>query len=124
MHARVRRWFRVIAVVEALTWVGLLVGMAFKYVLADDEVGVQVMGPLHGAAFLAFVAVTLLAARTFGWTARLTLVGLASSVPPLGSLAFERWTVRHEWPEVSGRSRAPGGGRRARRPRAGAAPPP
>lgn len=95
MPARVRTWFRVIAVVEAVTWAGLLVGMAFKYVLADNEIGVQVMGPLHGAAFVAFVLVTLVAARTFGWTVRLLLVGLASSVPPLGSLAFERWTVRH-----------------------------
>jgi len=95
MPARARRCFRVVAVVEALTWVGLLIGMAFKYVLADDETGVQVMGPLHGAAFIAFVATTLLAARTFGWTARVTLLGLASSIPPLGSLAFERWTVRH-----------------------------
>lgn len=95
MHARVRTWFRVVAVVEAVTWVGLLIGMAFKYVLADEEIGVRVMGPLHGAAFLAFVAVTLLAARTFRWSAGVTLAGLAASVPPLGSLVFDRWAVRH-----------------------------
>ena len=102
MHARARTWFRVVAVLEALTWVGLLIGMAFKYVLADDETGVHVMGPLHGAAFLAFVAVTLLAARTFRWSVGVTLVGLASSVPPLGSLAFGRWAVRRGLLECEG----------------------
>jgi len=102
MHARVRTWLRVVAIVEALTWIGLLIGMAFKYVLAQDETGVQVMGPVHGAAFVAFLTVTLLAARTFDWSARVTLIGLASSVPPLGSLVFERWAVRHGQLEVPG----------------------
>ena len=51
--------FRVVAVAEALSWAGLLIGMFFKYVVIEHEIGVQVFGPVHGAIFVAYVAVTL-----------------------------------------------------------------
>lgn len=34
--------FKVVAVAEALSWVGLLFGMYFKYVAATTEVGVRI----------------------------------------------------------------------------------
>ena len=38
-------WFRLIAMAEAVSWVGLLVGMYFKYVgTPRTEVGVKVFG--------------------------------------------------------------------------------
>ncbi|MDQ1620237.1 MAG: hypothetical protein QOE19_2806, partial [Actinomycetota bacterium] len=43
-----RRAVQVVALTEALSWAGLLIGMLFKYVLADDERGVQFFGPVHG----------------------------------------------------------------------------
>ena len=42
--------FRVVAVFEAFTWAGLLVGMYFKYLGNGSELGVQIFGPLHGGA--------------------------------------------------------------------------
>ena len=72
--------FRAVAIAEALTWVGLLAGMYVKYVPETSEVGVQVFGPIHGAVFVLYVAVTLLTARrlrgspgscgTAGWSGR------------------------------------------------------
>ncbi len=92
------RWlrtvFRVTAFAEAVSWAGLLVAMAFKYVISDNPAGVHVLGPIHGAAFLAYVGATLVAARTFRWRAPVTLVGLAASIPPFGSAAFEVWADR------------------------------
>ena len=35
--------FRAIAVFEAFTWVGLLIGMLFKYVISGDPLGVRAL---------------------------------------------------------------------------------
>ena len=86
--------FRIVAVAEALSWVGLLAGMYVKYVPQTSEVGVQVFGPVHGAVFIAYVVVALVAARVLGWSRWTTLLALAASVPPLATVVFERWAGR------------------------------
>jgi integral membrane protein len=92
--AAVATAFRVVAVAEALSWVGLLAGMYVKYVPETSELGVQVFGPVHGAVFLAYVAVALLASRVLRWSPGTALVALAAAVPPLVTVAFERWATR------------------------------
>lgn len=86
--------FRVVAVAEALSWIGLLAGMFVKYVPETSELGVQIFGPIHGAVFVAYVLVTLVAARVLRWSVGTTLLGLAASVPPLVTIWFERWATR------------------------------
>src|SRR3954447_21204920 len=49
--------FRIVAVAEACSWIGLLAGMFVKWVLKASEGGVHVFGPIHGAIFIAYVAV-------------------------------------------------------------------
>lgn len=93
-HRRIALAFRATALIEALTWVGLLIGMLFKYVISDNAVGVHIFGPIHGAAFTAYVISTSLAARTFRWPFKLWIVGVVASVPPLATLLFERYVVR------------------------------
>jgi integral membrane protein len=84
------RLFRVVAIAEACSWAGLLIGMFFKYVVVHDDIGVTVFGPIHGGLFVAYVVVTLVVARTFRWTLPTTLLALAASIPPLATLWFER----------------------------------
>ena len=86
--------FRVVAVAEALSWIGLLAGMYVKHVQGTSEAGVQFFGPVHGAVFVAYVLVALLAARALGWSRGTTLLALAASVPPLVTVWFERWATR------------------------------
>jgi integral membrane protein len=86
--------FRVVAVAEACSWIGLLAGMFVKRVLDSSELGVQIFGPIHGAIFVAYVIVALLAARLLRWDVRTTLLALAAAVPPLATLWFERWAAR------------------------------
>ncbi len=91
-----RTWiqlFRAVAVTEALSWAGLLVGMYVKYLTDAGELGVKIFGPLHGGVFVAYVLLTLVVARTQRWSLWVTFVGLASAVPPFTTLAFERWTL-------------------------------
>ncbi|MFG3436992.1 DUF3817 domain-containing protein [Nonomuraea sp. NPDC047897] len=84
------RWFRVVAVAEACSWAGLLVGMYFKYVAETGELGVKVFGPIHGALFVLYVAGVLFSAREAGWSRGAVVLGLACAVPPFTSLWFER----------------------------------
>ena len=86
--------FKVVAVAEALSWAGLLVGMYLKHVAGTTEAGVHFFGPLHGGIFLAYVGLTLLLARSLRWSPWVALLGLACSVPPFATAVFEVWAAR------------------------------
>ncbi|NYI99150.1 integral membrane protein [Streptomonospora nanhaiensis] len=86
--------FRVVAIIEALTWIGLLAGMYVKYLGSRSEAGVEFFGPVHGGAFIVYVAVTLAAAVHLRWNVWSTLLALAASVPPLATLAADWWLHR------------------------------
>lgn len=86
--------FRVVAAFEAFTWVGLLIGMGVKYLGSGNEIGVQIFGPLHGGAFVAYGVVALAAALRFRWGLGATLLTLAASVPPLTTLLADWWLHR------------------------------
>ena len=87
--------FRFVAWLEAFTWAGLLIGMAFKYLPAEgNEIGVKIFGPIHGAVFVLFVLIALVTARALRWNLITTLLALASSIPPFGTVVFEVWAAR------------------------------
>src|SRR4051794_4866977 len=90
----VSRAFRAVAVAEAVSWVLLLAGMFVKWVLRTSELGVQLAGPVHGAVFVGYVLVSLVAWRVLGWTPRTAVLALIASVPPLCTVVFERWARR------------------------------
>lgn len=89
-----RRAFVAVAVLEALTWVGLLVGMYLEHVAGTTDLGVWLFGRLHGAAFVAYLVTTAVTARAMRWTRGLTVVAVLASVPPLATFAFEVWARR------------------------------
>lgn len=86
--------FRIVAVAEAFSWLGLLVGMYVKYVPQTTELGVKIFGPIHGGVFVLYLLVTVVAARTLRWSPGTTLLALAASIPPLVTVWFERWATR------------------------------
>ena len=88
---RVPALFVAVAVAEAGSWAALLLGMFFKYVVVRNEIGVQIAGPIHGAFFMAYLAVTVVQARLDGWKWWVTAVALLCSVPPFATVVFERW---------------------------------
>jgi integral membrane protein len=90
----VARVFRAVAVAEAVSWVLLLAGMFVKWVLRTSELGVQLAGPVHGAVFVAYVLVSLVAWRVLRWSPRTAVLALIASVPPLCTMWFERWAQR------------------------------
>jgi integral membrane protein len=90
---RIPALFAAVAIAEAVSWAMLLTGMLFKYVIVGDEIGVKIAGPIHGALFMAYLAVTALQARAGGWKWWVTLIALACSIPPFATIVFERWAV-------------------------------
>ncbi|OUE27018.1 DUF3817 domain-containing protein [Clavibacter michiganensis] len=87
--SRVGRLFAVVAIVEAITWTGLLVGMFLKYVTESTELGVYVFGRLHGAAFVLYVIVTAVAAIHLRWGWKPALLAGVAAIPPLATLPLE-----------------------------------
>ena len=87
-------WFRAVAIAEAVSWTGLLIGMLFKYVLSDNEIGVKVFGPIHGTIFIGYVITVALVRKPLRWTWPTTLLALAASIPPLFTWFFELWAER------------------------------
>jgi integral membrane protein len=94
--------FRVLAAAEAVSWAGLLAGMYAKYVADAGPGGVQVFGPIHGTVFIGYVLVALLTWRQQRWSPLVGLAGLAASVPPFATLAFELFAARTGRLSVSG----------------------
>jgi integral membrane protein len=82
---------RVVAVVEAISWLVLIVATIVKYSTDPHKaLGVQIMGPIHGVLFLAYVGLALEVRRRVGWNGRTTLIVLADSIIPGGGFVVAR----------------------------------
>jgi integral membrane protein len=111
--------FRLVALLEAVSWIGLLAGMFFKYVgTSRTEIGVKIFGPVHGGVFMAFLLAALLAGIAFKWGIGTWLLALLGSIVPLGSVIFLIWadkTARLGSPAdavIDSADGGPGAGRR------------
>ncbi len=84
--------FRIVAVVEAVSWLILIVATVVKYTTDPmQEIGVKIMGPVHGALFVVYVGLVLFEVRRrMRWDAKTTLVVLAESVVPFGGFVAAR----------------------------------
>ena len=101
------RLFRGVAIAEAITWTGLLIGMFLKYGPPDNETGVRIFGMLHGVVFVAYVVTTAVVWVDRRWSAGRGLLALVAAVPPLATLPLEWWAVRRGW--LADRWRLPAG---------------
>lgn len=91
---RVGRAFVTIAIIEAFTWAGLLIGMLLKHVLDVTDLGVAIFGALHGGAFMIYGLMALIAAARFRWGLRVLALALIAAVPPFTTIPLERWMRR------------------------------
>jgi integral membrane protein len=85
--------YRTSAIIEAVTWGLLILGMILKYTGVTDA-GVSVAGPVHGLAFLAFVVITVLVWVNNRWSVGEGLLGLFSAVVPFATVPFEKAVAR------------------------------
>ncbi len=81
--------FSIVAVIEACTWAGLLVGMYLKYGSATTDLGVRVFGWLHGGAFLLYLMVAVIVGARLRWPMWALLLAVLAAIPPLTTLPLE-----------------------------------
>lgn len=84
---------RYVALVEATSFLALLVATYIKY-QDDAPGGVQVLGPIHGVLFIAYVLIALAVRRRAHWSTRATLGVLLGAVLPFGGYVVDRWLTR------------------------------
>lgn len=93
MRSALERSFRITALAEATSFLALLVATYVKYA-HDEPLGVEILGPLHGLLFIAYVVLALNLASRAGWTARTTVLVLLGAVLPFGGYVVDRWLAR------------------------------
>lgn len=86
---------RFIALAEATSFLALLVA---SYVKRSDggELGVQILGPIHGALFLAYVFTTFAIRSDYGWSGKTTFWILVGAVVPFGGYVVDWWLLREQ----------------------------
>jgi integral membrane protein len=91
--SRLERSFRITALAEAASFLALLVATYVKHG-HDQPVGVEILGPVHGLLFIAYVLLALSLAPRAGWSVRTTVMVLAGAVVPFGGIVVDRWLAR------------------------------
>lgn len=81
----------------------LLIGMPLKY-LAKQPEAVRIIGPIHGTLFLLYLVLVAICSVLSHWKATRTVLGLISSVVPLGPFFFDA-SVKREINELAPLSR-------------------
>lgn len=93
------RNFRYIALIEATSFLLLLVASYFKN-FQDEALGVEILGPIHGLLFVAYVVMALMLREPMRWNAKTTLLILAGAVVPFGGYFVDRWLERNHSDEA------------------------
>jgi integral membrane protein len=87
------RAMRYIALVEATSFIALLIASVIKRT-GGSELGVQILGPIHGGLFIAYVIVALNVRSELGWSGRTTFWVLVGAVVPFGGYVVDWWLQR------------------------------
>ena len=82
--------FRVISLLEALSFVILLlVAMPIKYILGNPEL-VRIVGMAHGILFVLYIIGALLFKKKLNWSNQILVVVILCSIIPMGPLYVDR----------------------------------
>lgn len=82
--------FRKTAFWEGISWVVLLfIAMPVKYGLGN-EMGVKIVGPIHGLLFIAYVIFLIQAAMEYHWPLKKSALAFLASLIPFGPFVFDR----------------------------------
>lgn len=84
------RW---IALAEATSFIALLIAAVIKRT-GDNEIGVQILGPIHGLLFIAYVVNVFAIRADLGWDGRTTFWVLVGAVVPFGGYVVDWWMLR------------------------------
>jgi integral membrane protein len=89
------RNFRYVALAEATSFLALLVASVVKRT-DGSEIGVQILGPIHGLLFIAYVLMAWQLREEAGWSGKQTFWILVGAVLPFGGYVVDWWLARRE----------------------------
>jgi integral membrane protein len=84
---------RYIAFAEATSFILLLIATFVKRT-GGEEIGVQILGPIHGGLFLLYVAWALNIRLDMGWNGKTTFWVLVGAVVPFGGYVVDWYLLR------------------------------
>jgi integral membrane protein len=84
---------RYIALAEATSFIALLIASVLKRT-GGGELGVQILGPIHGLLFIAYVAIALTIRTELDWSGKTTFWVLVGAVIPGGGYVVDWWLLR------------------------------
>jgi integral membrane protein len=88
--------FRAISIVEGLSYLALVgVAVPLKYAAGEPR-AVQVLGPIHGVLFIAFIICANAASHGRTWDRRRWLLILAAAFLPFATFVLERALAREQ----------------------------
>ncbi|MEJ7818020.1 MAG: DUF3817 domain-containing protein [Thermoleophilaceae bacterium] len=87
------RPLRLVAVAEATSFLALLVATYVKHA-HDAPIGVSILGPIHGALFVAYVVLALMVFKPAGWSLATGIGVLVGAVVPFGGFVVDRKVLR------------------------------
>ncbi|MDX2092303.1 MAG: DUF3817 domain-containing protein [Kofleriaceae bacterium] len=92
------RRFRIVSLLEGLSYVGLLgVAMPLKYLAGQPE-AVMHLGRVHGLLFVLFVIALIGVSSEQQWRARASGTAMLAAILPLGAFWLERQLRRGAFP--------------------------
>ena len=91
------RNFGFVALTEATTFL-LLLGASYMKHAHDEPIGVEILGPIHGILFIAYVVMVFALRDGCGWSGKTTGLILLGAVLPFGGYFVDRWLERNASP--------------------------
>ena len=97
---------RYIAFAEATSFIALLIASVVKRT-GGSELGVQILGPIHGVLFIAYVVIVFNVRAEFGWSGKVTFWVLVAAIVPFGGYAVDWWLLRDRGSDAAADAKRP-----------------
>ncbi|MDG1198587.1 MAG: DUF3817 domain-containing protein [Actinomycetota bacterium] len=80
---------------EAISWLFLIAATLVKY-LYSYELGVSIIGPIHGVLYLVYIAAIARWFRELNWNVQKAILAAVLGVLPLGGFIVDKWVTSSE----------------------------
>lgn len=90
-----RRFYKIVAIAEAITWTLLIAGMVLKYGFHVD-VAVLIGGSIHGFVFITYALTAVLVGVNQHWPIKQIVFAVITAIVPYATIPFDRWLERKE----------------------------
>lgn len=89
------KFFRVVAIAEAITWTLLIAGMLLKYVGGLGTLPVLIGGSIHGFVFITYALTAVLVGVNQRWSVKLIVGAVLTAIVPYATIPFDLWLDKH-----------------------------